>query len=135
MVMHTNILSPNDPDDDFELPTLPRFVDYDEFVAQWEEEGRQYRCHILKQSAKHTAKSISFDLEFDQWLVDDLRWARAIQWHHKQWQEFQIASPLDGKVRLQTETAARWVMRDAYAQDPHQWDSNGQVWVRAAVGL
>jgi hypothetical protein len=132
-VMTTHALSPNDRDADFELPPLPRYVD-DEFVAQWEEKGRQTRRHMLKQGATLSARGTRLDLEFHDWIVN-LEWVEGLVSLHKLCQEFQIASPLEGKVYLQTETAARWVEGDAYAQNPQQWDSDGHVWVSTDVGL
>jgi DNA-binding SARP family transcriptional activator len=115
--------------DDFELPPLPNSLDYDAFMAEWEAEERQYRRHRRKQAGKRTTKEACLYQEFDHWVVTDREWAESLISLHKLCQEFQIASPLDGKVCLQTETTARWVERDAYAQNPHQWDSDGQVWV------
>lgn len=84
---------------------------------------------LLRLGLSQAVKGACFDLEFDHWVVSDRQWTESLNSLHKLCQELQVASPLDGKVCLQTETATRWVERDAYAQNPHQWDSDGQVWV------
>jgi hypothetical protein len=39
MIMHTNTLSHHDPDDDFKPLPPSHFATFDEFEAQWEEDG------------------------------------------------------------------------------------------------
>jgi hypothetical protein len=91
--MNTYPLSPDDRTaDDFELPPLPRFVDYDAFVAKWEAEGQQTRRRMLRMGLRQAAKGACFDLEFDQWLVEDRQWLESLISLHKLCQEFQIAS-------------------------------------------